>query len=208
MTYKYDRLYLEDVMGNLGAMMDYGVHGLGYSASGLYSRFISSGLAALVEKGHPRYLSGVSGIEMAQFATGESADGRDFTVFPGPEYWAGWAVAYLQWESGRSFAEMSLLGMDIDTVIAMYHPYHEADITKFSEDARNLMDRKEKSLPSRLSVLRKAAGMTQEDLAAKSGVALRTIRSYEQSSRSLLKAETGTLMRLCSAIHCPLDYLL
>ena len=170
----------------------------------MYSRFISSGIASLIENGHPRYLAGLSGVEMAIMATGKEAE-ADFRVFPGPEYWAGWALAYLQWETCRTFSELSLKGLDIDKVIHMYHPYHEADISKFASDAKKIL---EQGSRSRLKTIRKASGLTQESLSAKSDVSLRAIRSYEQNSRSLLKAEAETLLKLSGALGCTIHDLI
>ena len=45
-------------------------------------------------------------------------------------------------------------------------------------------------------------------LAGLSGVPLRTIRSYEQLSRSLQRAEAGTLQDLSRALGCPMQALL
>ena len=204
--HSYDRMYLPDVADNLGAMMDCGVNRFGLTPSEMFSRFIAAGFAYYIEIGSPRYLSGLSGIEIAEMTTGLSA-GEDLAVFPGAEYWAGWALAHLQWESGLSFSDLVLFGMDIDSVLAMYNPYHEADISKFVTDALELIRMRRDARPSRLKAIRKAAGITQEELSERTGVPLRTIRSYEQESRSLQKAEAGSLLAICSVLHCRPDAL-
>ena len=206
MTCKYDKIYLEGVMDSLGAMMDYGVNSLHLTPAEMFSKFISSGIAGYIEHGHPRYLAGLSGVELALIATGMEPDG-DF-VYPGEEYWAGWALAYLQWQTGRPFGSLALCGMDIDTVLGMYHPYHEADITKFALDASRIIERNLAARGSRLKAVRRAVGLTQQELSALSGVPLRTIRSYEQLSRSLQRAEAGTLQDLSRALGCPAQALL
>lgn len=60
------------------------------------------------------------------------------TYTVGPEYWAGWALAYYQWLTRRSFAFMHRKGLGIKEVIAMYYPLHEADISKFVDAADNI----------------------------------------------------------------------
>ena len=207
MIHAYDRLYLDDVMTNLGVMMDYGVNSLGFRPCEILSKFISSGVAAQIEKGHPRYLSGFSGIELACLATGLSGS-ESGLVYPGPEYWAGWAIAYLQWESGYSFSTLEMYGFGIEDVISMYNPYHEADISKFYDEALARIRQKQSCETSRLKLLRKAARLSQEALAQKIGVPVRTIRSYEQNSRSITKAESGILYKISRALGCPIESLL
>lgn len=63
------------------------------------------------------------------------------TYTVGPEYWAGWALAYYQWLTRRSFAFMRRKGLGIKEVIAMYYPLHEADLSKFAAAADNIVER-------------------------------------------------------------------
>ena len=50
----------------------------------------------------------MSGAELADLVVQESggsiSDKNDGTYTTGPEYWAGWVLAYYQWLSRRSFA--------------------------------------------------------------------------------------------------------
>lgn len=207
MTHAYDKTYLEGVMDNLGTMMDYGINILGLSPTELYSRFISSGVAAMIEKGHPRYLAGMSGIELASMATGIEPDMNPL-ISRQREYWAGWALAYLQWHTGLSFSNLELYGPGISGIMDMFNPYHEADISKFSADAESIINKKMGNPSSRLKLFRKACGLSQEKLSEATGISLRTIRAYEQNSRSLEKAEAGTLRILCSRLGCSMESIL
>ena len=49
-------------------------------------------------QGNPRYLVGMSGAELADLVVTESggtvSDKNDGTYTTGPEYWAGWVLAY------------------------------------------------------------------------------------------------------------------
>ena len=49
-----------------------------------------------------------------------------------PEYWAGWALAYFQWATSRSFMEI-LAAVPPSQIIQMYPVYHEMDIAHFAE---------------------------------------------------------------------------
>ena len=95
--------------------------------------------------GNPRYLVGMSGAELADSVV-EAAGGtvlkeNDGTYTLGPEYWAGWALAYYQWLSHRSFAYMHSKGLGIKEVVAMYYPLHEADLSKFAAAADGIIKR-------------------------------------------------------------------
>ena len=61
------------------------------------------------------------------------------TYTVGPEYWAGWALAYYQWLTRRSFAYMRKKGLGIKDVVSMYYPLHEADLSKFADAADNII---------------------------------------------------------------------
>ena len=65
MIHAYSENYLNDAMDNLGAMLDFAVNSCGEDIHLFYTRFLSSGIAAQIGRGNPRYLCGKSGIEMA-----------------------------------------------------------------------------------------------------------------------------------------------
>ena len=46
-----------------------------------------------------------------------------------PEYWAGWALAYYQWYTGRTFIKIYKV-VSIQELLDMYDVYHEMDIQK------------------------------------------------------------------------------
>jgi hypothetical protein len=89
--------------------------------------------------GNPRYLVGMSGAELADSvveATGGTVlSENDGTYTVGPEFWAGWVLAYYHWLTRRSFAYMHKKGLGIREVLAMYYPLHEADLSKFATSA-------------------------------------------------------------------------
>lgn len=51
--------------------------------------------------GNPRYLAGLSGAELADLVVQSSgspiSESNDGSFSVGPEYWAGWALAFYQW---------------------------------------------------------------------------------------------------------------
>lgn len=65
MIHAYEETYLNDAMNNLGDMLDYAINDLGYDLEAFYSQFLISGVAESFAKGNPKYIAGLSGIELA-----------------------------------------------------------------------------------------------------------------------------------------------
>ena len=124
-----------------------------------------------------------------------------------PEYWAGWVLAYYQWKSGKSFRLINDNGLDIEKIIALYHPLHEADLDKFASVADRIITETVNSSASPLKKARERCGLTQEDLSRISGVSLRMIRAYEQKAQDIAKANFSTIERLQSVLHADFSEL-
>lgn len=204
MTHAYDKTYLYDAMDNLGFMLDYGVNACGFSLEQFYMRFLASPAALAFAMGHPRYLAGLSGIELAHLVlrqTGAQAQ-EALPFYPAErsaEFWTGWALAYLQWYYGKDFNTLASRGIDATFLLQRYPVLHEADLSVTLQLTDSIMDAKR---PSQLKRIRKAAGLTQEELALRTGISLRMIRAYEQQSQSLEKAEYRTLSTLSQVLGC------
>jgi hypothetical protein len=145
MTNAYSELYLDDAMNNLGDMVEFAVCDLGFDPDVFFGWFISSGIAAKFEKGNPKYIAGMSGFELAEAVLTETNvpyETREpsYVAFKGREYWAGWILAYYQWETGKRFADMVKDGLTLSTVLSMYI-LHEADESKFVEAANEIIAR-------------------------------------------------------------------
>ena len=61
----YDGIYLEDAMQNFAVMMDYGSRVCRGGMDGFYDRLLASDVVRQFETGNPRYLVGMSGIDLA-----------------------------------------------------------------------------------------------------------------------------------------------
>lgn len=61
---------------------------------------------------------------------------------------------------------------------------------------------------SNLQAKRKAAGLSQSQLAARVGMSLRTLQYYEQGALDINKAAAGTVYRLAVALECSVEDLL
>lgn len=209
----YAETYLPDAMESLGAMLDYAVNGCGIALEDFYARFLASRVAEGFGGGLPKYVAGMSGIELAEAVLEETgAPAFHPTDFipgnPRCEYWCGWALAYLQWQTGWSFEYIQNHGLTVGDVAEMYHPLHEADVSKFAEIAGRRIEAISKKSGSPVKHFRKALGLTQEELARRCGITLRMIQAYEQHRQDLSKAEASTLLNLSRALCCKPDELI
>lgn len=57
----------------------------------------------------------------------------------------------------------------------------------------------------KLKELRANSGMSQSQLAAKSGVNLRMIQYYEQGAKDIKKASGETILKLAQALGCSME---
>ena|GEM_PF-759281 len=141
----YSHLYLKNAADTFGAMMDYAVNARGLDGDFFLHMFVTSGLAQQFERGNPRVIAGMSGIELAiqaiKSATGETDSIEkpvDITEYKTPEFWAGWALAHYQWHCAKSFSSI-LIAFPFSEIVKRYHPLHEADISKFYAVADNIV---------------------------------------------------------------------
>ena len=88
----------------------------------------------------------------------------------------------------------------------MYPVYHEMDICQFTDRMDELM--KEAYPITRLKARRINNALSQAQLAAESGVALRQIQLFEQKQRDINNAAAITLFRLSKALHCRMEDLI
>lgn len=212
MTHAYNESYLDDAMQNLGDMMDYALTDCGYAPDAFFSWFISSRIAAKIENGNPKYIAGMSGVELARevvFLTTGSypAIERIIKDFTGREYWAGWILTYYQWYCGLRFSDMAENGLSLSEVLSLYI-LHEADQSKFVETANEIICRHKLEKQSKLTIIRKARGYTQQQLARQSEVSLRMIQLYEQRQNDINKAQAGTLLSLARTLGCEMQDLM
>ena len=88
--------------------------------------------------------------------------------------------------------------------MGLYKTLHEADIQKSYE----VLDAHLAKRESKLKIIRKLCGLTQEALARESGVSLNTIRAYERKSKDLNKAQFDIVARLAKALKCDVSELM
>ena len=207
MIHAYNHYYLEDAMNNVGSMLDCAVNAVHCDISVFFEMFLASGVASQIQIGNPRYVSGLSGVELCQKVFEKSSDFYikeiDYQPFERTkEFWAGWSLAYYQWFRAKSFLYIQRNGLEINRIVEMYPTLHEADLSKFVETADNIIESYLVERPNVLKTIRKQAKLTQQRLAEISGVTLRMIQAYEQGDQDISKAEAQTVFALSKALGC------
>ncbi len=199
----YSDLYLSDARRTLAGSFDHAVYTYGYDLPEYYSIFINSTYSSKFEKGDPFVVSGMSGIELAELIIGMH-EKRELDLAPvyrdkrGPEYWAGWALAYYQWYSGCTFKALNM-EVPIETVLGMYSKYHEMDISQFTDRIEEI--RSGQRVHTYLKMYREKMGYSQSELAALSGVPVRTLQQYEQGQKSINKARADYVISLSKTLN-------
>ena len=212
MTRAYNELYLSDAADNLGDMLAYAVNDCGYDADTFFNWFIMSGLADQFGNGNPKYIAGLSGVELARevvFQTCGTRPSIEATqdIDKDSVYWAAWALAQYQWFSGLRFSDLVRSGLTLSRVQSLYI-LHEADISKFIEVADSIIASTMNAQPTRLKTIRKARGFTQQELSEHSGVTLRMIQLYEQRRNNINEASAASVISLANALGCqPIDLM-
>ena len=202
MIHAYSQLYLSKASHSVGNMLHYAVVECGMDGGAFLNLFIFSGVASQFENENPEYIAGKSGQELL-FDVIELTSKGCYSIEihesfeRTPAYWVGWMLVHYQWYSGRSF--MTILDtIPYNELLGLYSTLHEADIQKSYE----VLDVHFSESESRLKIVRKKCGLTQEELASESGVSLNTIRAYERRSKDINKAQLNIILRLCDALKC------
>ena len=209
MIHAYSEYFLDDAMENLGSAVEYAVLSLNMDGQEFLNLFLTSGIAEQFGKGNAMYVSGMSGIELARkvltncgkvIPPYKESDAIDYA----PDYWVGWILAYYQWYSGKTFAQI-LSRIRYQSIHNLYGVLHEADPSKavvaFDEIAVQ-------STETKLAQYRKARGMSQSQLARASGLSLRSIQLYEQRQNDINNAQYNRLRRLAGVLGCDIEDLL
>ncbi len=210
MTHAYHEMYLSNAQSALGSAFDYAINTCRIPGNDFIKLFVASSVSKRMERGEPACLVGKSGIELAMDIVIETK-GQELRIEQqtnfnrSVEYWIGWAVAYYQWYSGRTYSDIFKV-LSYDDLYRMYHPLHEADISKFTD----IVDAKMKEYfpETNLKRIRIAYGCTQAELAEHSGVSLRSIQMYEQRNKNINKASADTVYSLAKMLGCTIEDLM
>lgn len=145
--------------------------------SRFFKLFISSGIAGQFQTGDFQVLVSMSGVELAYKVLDQSGIEYErikpgYRVDRSAQFWTGWVLAYYQWTTSMSFAEIVRYN-PIKDIMPLYSPYHEMDIRQFVDKMKELY--RAAKPETNLKLLRQRVGLSQRELAELSDVPLRTI---------------------------------
>ncbi len=208
MTGAYDKKYLTAATECMGEALDYALRSCEFDFGTFMDMFITGGFAARFENGDFSVILGMSGSEMVVRAIDAAGFRikypRAITEYEGLsyEYWCGMELAHFQWYSGRSFEDILKLA-DMDGFFGKVYEYsemNEPERERLFDEVINGFDE-----PVRLQAARKRCGLSQKELAERSGVNLRTLQQYEIKSKDINKAAASTLKSLAKVLGCMPD---
>jgi len=210
-TKAYAECYLADARRRLGVCTHYLINDCGLDADRVGEIYATSPVMAAFGRGESGAVSGLSGVELGmrlyrEYTNSDSApayhpkqDGRT------REFWAGWALAQLQWHLSRPFKWIFARTRLLD-ILAKYGVYHEMDIARFVEDIGAELEKT--LLEPNLRRIRRAVGLSQSQLASHSGVNIRNIQLYEQRAQDINHATAQTLARIARVLSCSIEDLM
>ena len=209
MTNAYNELFLDDAMDTLGGAVEYAVLQCGVPGQEFLDLFVIIGVAHEFGKGNVLYVSGKSGIELAQDIFNlcgkkipQNGDIQNID-YP-PEYWIGWILAYYQWSCGMTFKAI-LNVLTYDMLYNMYGVFHEADPEKAVRKFNDIMEARKET---NLARIRKMRGFSQSELAKAANVSIRFIQLHEQKKQNIRNAQYNLLSSIAEVLNCEVDELM
>ncbi|MBQ1292020.1 MAG: helix-turn-helix transcriptional regulator [Lachnospiraceae bacterium] len=208
----YDESYIETAQRTLAQMMHFAVYDLEMSYDDYMYLFLVSGVADQFGCGNPKYIAGMSGTELAREVMSRVSS-SEITAEPSSydsrsdAYWTGHVLAYYQWRSAESF-RVIISGIPASAVAGMYRKYHEMDIRQSVDEIDRMRRMAAYQKMVGLQAVRRAAGLSQRQLAEQSGVPLRSIQQYEQRQKDLSKASFRTVLDLARVLKCAPERLI
>ncbi|MCF0237319.1 MAG: helix-turn-helix transcriptional regulator [Sphaerochaetaceae bacterium] len=210
MIREYQETYLIKAQSTLGTAFDFAINTCNIPGNDFIKLFLASSVSKKIERGDPAYIGGKSGIEIVLEIVGDTKNeiilGKPYENYGrSVEYWIGWVIAYYQWYSTRSFMDIFNV-ISFDDLQKIYYPLHEADISKVTD----IIDSRIKNYYSETNLKRYRVlyGITQAELAKRSGVSLRSIQMYEQQNKNINKASADTLFAISRVLGITMEDLI
>ena len=124
----YSEEYLHLAQRIMGDMFDYASDSYEMDLDDFFQMFLVSDVAYQFQTGNPGYVAGKTGCELVKEVIRQS--GLDLPDLPeemyldkSPEYWAGHALAFYQWYTGKTFQRI-YKAVSVRDILNMYPAYH------------------------------------------------------------------------------------
>ena len=202
MIHAYNEQFFSTVQLKLAAMFELAVNNEHISIDEFAGRFLASKICRAFEKADPVYVLGKSANELLGIVLNKEALDIETSDYATPEYWVGWVLAYTQWYLNKPY-KVLINAYPCSKLILDYFPYHEMDEMHVVD-----LFKAKLNVESSLKVIRKRRKLSQNELALLSGVPVRTIKSYEQGTADIAKAQAETLYALARTLGCSIEDLI
>lgn len=202
--------YLISAQKVMGDMLDFAVNTCGMDIDLYFGMFLVSDVSQQFQNGNPTYIAGKTGCELVREVVAEaglrSIKAEDeMYLDKSPEYWTGWALAYYQWYTCRTFMRINK-AVPINKIIDMYDVYHEMDIIQFVDTMNELWEKYYRE--TNLKRIRMIAGLSQRELAELSEIPLRQIQLFEQKQRNINHTKAIDVVKMSRVLGCKTEDLL
>ena len=214
----YNINYLSNVAGNLGAMLDCGVNTLEFGMRDFYNMFLSSDMSMRLNRGDCYTICTLGGVELAEYVVCHAMNNSNFIHVRkasdpaynqqlsdaiinvnSAEYWTGTVIAAYAREKNISYDELDRC-IPIEDIYELYSDFRDADELMIGIRLDEMMSAASKV--AKVKVRRELMGISQEELARRSEVPIRTLQQYEQKRKNINNAKAISLVNLAGALHC------
>ena len=148
--------------------------------------------------------SAAAGVGPARRFSGKPFSPR-YTETRSAEYWAGGLLAYVQWSTALSFAELTEY-VPVQNFLNLFDKYYDFDYSCAAEEI--VQAYRQAKTDTNLKLHRKRAGLSQGKLAQLSGVPVRTVQQYEQRQKNINAARAEAVISMARVLGCRPDELL
>ena len=202
MIHAYNEQFIGIIQPKVAAMFELAVLEEHIDIDAFAQKFISSPVCHALENADPVYALGKSANELLALILGNDPFNIETSSYASPEYWVGWVLSYAQWYFNKPYATI-IAAIPCSKILDHYFPYHEMDITQSMDLIAKYL-----KLVCPLKEIRQRHGLSQTQLANLSNVPLRTIKSYEQGTVDIAKAQGETLYALAQILNCSIEDLI
>lgn len=208
MIHAYSELYIEGMMIKLGDMLEYACIDCGYDLDAFWQLFLRSRVSIGIENGNPKYIAGMSGVELAQIVMEEVDYNTDFAEPSWNSnrsdiYWCGWVLAYYQWYCALSFKIISEK-LTLRMLRKMYGTLHEADIHKCIDVLDNMAII---NVRHTVREWRQIRNWTQNELAQRAQVDISQIQRLEYGERKLENMTLKAALNIANALGVRIEQI-
>lgn len=192
---------------NIAVCFDYALRCLKIDKEKFTDYFIGSKAVKEIYNQNPKYIFGLSGVELALSILDEKNVKYEYVEYYSYDrskyYWVGDYLSYYVYKNDYKYSDIFSY-TSLVQILRMYEKYHEMDVTKFVDR----MEEIRKNMPSKLSLIRKNIGLSQSELSKLSGVSLKSIQAYEQKKKDINKAEVKTVDKLANSLNVEIKDLI